>query len=818
MVRNIEVQNTFSGPLDLLLYLVRRDEIDIHDIPVGHVTKEYLNELNKMQEIDVDAGGEFLAMASMLTEIKGRMLLPDVKDEDDDEDEIFDPRQGLVEALLEYKKFKEVAAELEAMSDEFGVRYSRSVKEPEFQAVVKEKAEELGALNLLAAFQRIARRMLNERAPREIVSEEVPTEIRIQQIEEVVCLRGRVSFSSILSDSPSEDEMVGFFIAMLELIRMRKIEAQQAIDFSEIYFIPITENKTREQELEEELPISNLLQTENSVNYIRVSKLGLSNTFGIKQIEKISVKANKYITANRFDVLSSCRKPKSDLKKIAANYPGSGFPPLLKNSISAKQAHIEAEKRDEVFNQIADLECVLAKNIEAIINRSNSSFRLSSPFILKKPMSIINKKKALELISNNFDMLRIKPTRAISKYIKIKNSLTFMPLISGKLFKHAIEPVVSCKVLGDAKDTLGIISNNSSEIKEEIQVVYCRSKGISTLFGMKHTFKFSAETNCLSRKANVFDTLNLKRLKELTSNKSTKYNSLKFMRFSTGKICPHVISNVDSTDVQTEIAVNPVFAVLDASVFAGVKAQRKHTKLSTPFMKLVKRRSSGDDLKHARSSMTSNKFDIFKFKSAVTNIKDSLSEGKLYGFMRVGSGKVIPHKTDRVLISSGKMSCNAITKNTVELRDNLYKSNKVKCMSLSSPFSMIHSYQLGIDGVTGNKFEMLLLRHNTTDNKMDSKKALSFLSLYKRGEGKYVLHDYSDIYTEYAEINLVENAQVELTSTSRLSFKLSNVFSIEISRSNYSEIVEKSFDFMNLASSKVNGKNTRVASKSFLKL
>ena len=239
MVRNIEVQNTFSGPLDLLLYLVKRDEIDIHDIPVGHVTREYLLEIDKMQEIDVDAGGDFLAMASMLTEIKGRMLLPDVVSEDVEEEEIYDPRQGLVEALLEYKKFKEVAAELQGMSSELENRYSRIVPEPEFQAVIKEKAQEMGALDLLAAFQRIARKMLNERAPREIVSEEVPTEIRIQQIEEVVALRERVSFSSILSDSPSDDEMVGFFIAMLELIRMKKIRAQQAVDFSEIYFISV---------------------------------------------------------------------------------------------------------------------------------------------------------------------------------------------------------------------------------------------------------------------------------------------------------------------------------------------------------------------------------------------------------------------------------------------------------------------------------------------------------------------------------------------------------------------------------------------------
>ena len=306
MVRTVQVQDTFSGPLDLLLYLVRRDEIDIHDIPVGHVTKEYLVELNKMSEIDVDAGGEFLAMASMLTEIKGRMLLPDVSEEEDEDDELYDPRQGLVEALLEYKKFKEVAAELEAMSNEFDERYGRNVKVPEFQAVVKEKADELGALDLLAAFQRIARKMLNERAPREIVSEEVPTEVRIKQIEEVVSLRGRVSFTSILSDSPSEDEMVGFFIAMLELIRMRKIDAQQSVDFSEIYFIAISESENSEEKVVDEQAEDSVKEFNNEVlpTYIRSGCFGMSNAFGIRRASGVSSNFNRKIIANRYDMLS----------------------------------------------------------------------------------------------------------------------------------------------------------------------------------------------------------------------------------------------------------------------------------------------------------------------------------------------------------------------------------------------------------------------------------------------------------------------------------------------------------------------------------
>lgn len=255
MAHNVTVENTFSGPMDLLLYLVRRDEIDIHDIPVSHLTREYLAELDKLELIDVDAGGEFVAMASLLTELKSRMLLPVAPEEEGAEDEeSFDPRTGLVRALLEYKRFKEVAAELEAKAREHLNRFSRCAPPPEFSYIIRGGAQELGALDLFAAFQKIARKYLNESRPREIINEEVATEVRIAQIEELLKQRPRVSFTSLLSDNPTRDEMVGFFIAMLELIRLKKIRAQQSIDFSEIYFFtrkPGEELPPPEEELEE---------------------------------------------------------------------------------------------------------------------------------------------------------------------------------------------------------------------------------------------------------------------------------------------------------------------------------------------------------------------------------------------------------------------------------------------------------------------------------------------------------------------------------------------------------------------------------------
>ncbi len=249
MSHNVSLENTFSGPMDLLLYLVRRDEIDIHDIPVAHLTREYLAEIEKMDLVDVDAGGEFVAMASMLTEMKSRMLLPAVEagEEGEEEEENFDPRQGLVQALLEYKRFKEVAAELEVLAELQLNRFGRMAPPPEFAARVEIEAQELGALDLFAAFQRLASKLLSANAPREIINEEVSTEVRIEQIEHVLTVRDRVDFTSLLSDHPTKDEMVGFFIALLELIRLKKVRAQQSVDFSEIYFFKYSPEQAEQE-------------------------------------------------------------------------------------------------------------------------------------------------------------------------------------------------------------------------------------------------------------------------------------------------------------------------------------------------------------------------------------------------------------------------------------------------------------------------------------------------------------------------------------------------------------------------------------------
>ena len=488
MVRNIEVQNMFSGPLDLLLYLVRRDEIDIHDIPVGHVTREYLLELNKMQEIDVDAGGEFLAMASMLTEIKGRMLLPDISTEDEEEDEIYDPRQGLVEALLEYKKFKEVAAELQGMSSELENRYSRIVLEPEFQSVIKEKAEEVGALDLLAAFQRIARKMLNERAPREIVSEEVPTEVRIQQIEEVVALRGRVSFSSILSDSPSEDEMVGFFIAMLELIRMKKIQAQQAIDFSEIYFIPLIDevDSITDISIEKESMMERVSAVVMGVALSRDNKkrriFGLSNIFGVSSLQMTPNKISVNPVRSRFDFLVMVKSDRSNIKYPESNRLKHVFPPLLQSGILSILKMTVSESGDESGGIITHDADSSRGESSSVVPRNRTNMRLADIFVW-----YTGKKESLagefrDYISNRFNMLRLQSGRRMNgKFLSIGKHVEFLKLSCGRVCRYCAS--VSIARVGVASQV-----SDSSTVSEIIVLkgrVKARTFNLTGIFNLR---------------------------------------------------------------------------------------------------------------------------------------------------------------------------------------------------------------------------------------------------------------------------------------------------------------------------------------------
>jgi len=179
-------------------------------------------------------------------EIKSRMLLPPAEPVDGEEEEDFDPRAGLVQALLEYKRFKEAAAELGELQAEQARRFECFSPLPE-AADGEIALESLGAADLLTAFNKMVRSLLTSQAV-EIVSDEVPTEVRLEQIQEAVEAAGGTRFSRLLSSEPTKGEMVGFFIALMELIRLHLVRAWQIEEFGDIHIeawqAPVPESRT----------------------------------------------------------------------------------------------------------------------------------------------------------------------------------------------------------------------------------------------------------------------------------------------------------------------------------------------------------------------------------------------------------------------------------------------------------------------------------------------------------------------------------------------------------------------------------------------
>jgi len=226
----------YGGPMDLLLYLVRKNEIDVYDIPIADVLDQYLDHLKLLRDLDVDGVGEFLVMASTLMEIKSRMLLPHPEEEEEEEEE--DPRADLVRQLLEYKRFKDVSEELGDRRREQGMRYPRGSSgavatdgedddEPVFSL------GEIGLWDLCAAYSRLLQEIEINTA-REVVYDETPLEEHMDAILDGLHRREEVSFRGLFPARADRGVLVGLFVALLELIRLRKICVFQGEDFGEI--------------------------------------------------------------------------------------------------------------------------------------------------------------------------------------------------------------------------------------------------------------------------------------------------------------------------------------------------------------------------------------------------------------------------------------------------------------------------------------------------------------------------------------------------------------------------------------------------------
>jgi segregation and condensation protein A len=225
--------STFRGPLDLLLYLVRKHEVDILDIPVALITEQYLAHLAVLESLDVDAVGDFLDMASWLMEIKSRMILPRG---DEVEDELEDPRHELVQRLLEYKKYRDAASMLDergrAWQERFGRAANDLVARPRDPS--EEPIHEVELWDLVSAFGRIIRDTSLVR-PSSIVYDETPIQVYMQRIREQLESNPRLAFSTLFAPGMHKSSLVGIFLAILELMRHHQVRADQNDLFGEIW-------------------------------------------------------------------------------------------------------------------------------------------------------------------------------------------------------------------------------------------------------------------------------------------------------------------------------------------------------------------------------------------------------------------------------------------------------------------------------------------------------------------------------------------------------------------------------------------------------
>ena len=221
----------FRGPLDLLLYLVKRNEVDICDIPIARIAEQFRAYLDVLQLIDVELAGDFLVMAATLMEIKSKMLLPRA-DEAAAEDE--DPRLELVRQLIEYKKYKDAAALLEEQAERQSTRLPRQGVAAPATDPAQQPLRAVELWDLVSAFGRLMRETLALQ-PQQIVVDQTPLQVYMDQIHGRLEREGRLPFSALFEPPHTRGRLVGLFLAVLELTRGRQVAAEQPEAFGDIW-------------------------------------------------------------------------------------------------------------------------------------------------------------------------------------------------------------------------------------------------------------------------------------------------------------------------------------------------------------------------------------------------------------------------------------------------------------------------------------------------------------------------------------------------------------------------------------------------------
>ncbi|MCC7293002.1 MAG: segregation/condensation protein A [Phycisphaerales bacterium] len=218
--------DVYSGPMDLLLYLIRREEIDIYDIPIARLTQQYLGYVNLLQRIDPEAVGEFLVLAATLMEIKSRALLPRPPVEEEGAEDWVDPRMELVRQLLQYKTYKDAARALEWSARIQSLKHPRQPITPETPESEID-LEDVEVWRLLEAFQRLLDETGQGEAFHQVAVDDTPIALYAEDILDSLERAGGVQAFSDIFAGRVRAEMIGLFLALLELIRERRVQAKQ---------------------------------------------------------------------------------------------------------------------------------------------------------------------------------------------------------------------------------------------------------------------------------------------------------------------------------------------------------------------------------------------------------------------------------------------------------------------------------------------------------------------------------------------------------------------------------------------------------------
>ncbi|HUT01044.1 MAG TPA: segregation/condensation protein A [Phycisphaerae bacterium] len=225
----------YNGPLDLLLYLIRRDEVDIHDIPIVRIMEQYLQYVEVLKRLDPNLVGGFLVMAATLMEIKTLMLLPGPSPEEAGEEGLeIDPRAELVRQLLEYKAFKDAAGDLREAAA------ARALKFPRRPAQADDGEDRLDlddaqVWDLLDAFSRLMAAIGADAPTHEVVYDDTPIELHQADILDRLQRDGPMGFRKVFEGCTDRTQILGLFLALLELVRLRRILAAQRTNFGEIH-------------------------------------------------------------------------------------------------------------------------------------------------------------------------------------------------------------------------------------------------------------------------------------------------------------------------------------------------------------------------------------------------------------------------------------------------------------------------------------------------------------------------------------------------------------------------------------------------------